>query len=109
MVRLLREQLPRERVFQILAEAGTLQEAQRAVMTLAEAELVTVAEASQRTGVPIDTIRSWRMRGHLRYNSRLPKSPGRGGTALVDLAEVQRLKDHPPKIGRPRKDELKPP
>ena len=62
-------------------------------------DLVTLNEASAEYQIPLGTLKRWVHVGHLVVQDRI-KWPG-GGKILVDKADVERLKDNRPKIGRP--------
>ena len=62
-----------------------------------------VSQAAQRAGVPHPTVKGWLQRGLLREcGSEKYHAPG-GRRILVDLDDVEYLRDHPPLNGRPPK------
>ena len=71
----------------VMAPNGSEQEEQLSFLS----ELITLAEASRRHGIPIQTLHSWIRRGKLQTRGRERASARGGGKFLVEEADVIRL------------------
>ena len=85
----------------VMAPNGSKQEEQQLSFF---SELITLAEASRRHEVNIQTLRTWIHRGHLLVRDRVRDRVSGSGRLhiIVDEIDVLRLISDPPKTGRPR-------
>lgn len=96
-----------EAVERLLRQAGVARGVIDQVTTIAvgaKPELMTLREAAEHFGIPLERIRHWLYRGHLKEaSSRTAPAPG-GRVILVDANAVRKLlEDIDPKGGRPPK------
>ena len=100
---LMHQGLSQDKVLDTLRHAGVSEGEVRAVATATALDLITLAEASERFGLPYSTLRHWVRAGRLRERGRERfRGPG-GGKVLVDAEEVPYAKEHPRPGGRPRR------
>ena len=64
-------------------------------------DLITLADAATRFGLPLGTLKGWVHRGHLPSKDRVTFPAPGGGKLLVDEHDVAYLVDTPPTRGRP--------
>ena len=74
------------------------------VATAVWPKLITLDDASERYGLPYNTLLSWVHRGHLTEHGRQPFPARRGGKILIDENELIHLLANRPRSGRPRKN-----
>ena len=71
--------------------------------------LISLPQAANETGIPLDRLRSWRKTGYLNPVARMRGDAPNGGVLLFRLDDVLRLLEEPPPRGRrPRKRGARP-
>ena len=66
--------------------------------------LISLPQAANETGIPLDRLRSWRKTGYLNPVGRMRGDAPNGGVLLFRFGDVLRLLEEPPPRGRrPRK------
>ena len=62
--------------------------------------LISLPQAANETGIPLDRLRSWRKTGYLNPVARMRGDAPNGGVLLFRLDDVLRLLEEPPPRGR---------
>ena len=100
---LMHQGLSQDKVLDTLRHAGVSEGEVRAVATATAQDLITLAEASERFGLPYSTLQHWLRVGRLRERGREGFHGPGGGKVLVDAEEVLYAKEHRRPRGRPRR------
>jgi hypothetical protein len=66
--------------------------------------LITLPQAADETGIPLDRLRSWRKTRHLVPIGKLRGDAPNGGVLLFRFTDVLRLLEDPPPRGRRPKE-----
>ena len=62
--------------------------------------LISLPQAANETGIPLDRLRSWRKTGYLNPVGRMRGDAPNGGVLLFRMDDVLRLLEEPPPRGR---------